>query len=105
MFVSRGRHGPNKVTGENAEALAIRARLIKKYGSAKARKHPDWPALKQISGKRKIRDDAGKPALKAKLADMVAEGKSQREIATLLGISKSYASKLWREICAEVGED
>jgi predicted XRE-type DNA-binding protein len=105
MFTSRGKMGPQKITGENAEVLALRAKLIKRHGAAKARKHPDWPALRQRIRQRKVRDDVGKPVLKAQLADMVAEGKTQREISEILGISKSYASKLWREICAEMGED
>ena len=48
-------------------------------------------------------DSAKSAYLKAAIADYVAEGGYLKDAAHSLGISKSYASKIWREIVKEMG--
>ena len=41
---------------------------------------------------------------KDKMAVLVADGMTIRDVGRLLGVSRTRAQHLWREVCADVGE-
>jgi hypothetical protein len=105
MFESRGKMGPQTITGENAAVLAKRANMVRKYGLDEARSRHDWPALKQAApkaGGNRYRNR--KAETKMLLAELVSEGLSLRKSATLLGTSQPNCSRLWKEIMIEMGD-
>jgi hypothetical protein len=52
---------------------------------------------------RRLKERRRNQALKASLAEHVANEGSARSWAASNGLSQSYASKIWREICADLG--
>lgn len=108
VFASRGSKGPRNIRGNAASIKAHNLKLIEKYGLEAARKHPDWksvsqgrkPAPKVSSAERSKRREGWK----SQLAELVSEGYSLTAAAKTIGINPKTAFKLWREICAELGE-
>jgi hypothetical protein len=108
VFSSRGAKGPRNIRGNAASIKAHNLKLIEKYGLEAARKHPDWKSVSQgpkakpkasLAERSKQRE-----SWKNQVAELVSEGYSLTASARTIGINPKTAFKLWREICAELGE-